>query len=163
MGGPCWARVLFLDTLCAAPAGSLASRSFLGLWICQGSVLARRLTAWFSTHGVGIAMSSCVSLWLALFSKHNRHNESMRKLTRRSTLSLAALCPGHVLGNLTVTEPADGRNISADKALSSTNDAGFTSLGSIVVIPGESPGAASCICLGVKPERGPIAGAGVLR
>src|SRR6266705_1488613 len=38
-----------------------------------------------------------------------------------------------VLGDVTVTEPTGGNDISCDKSQNSTNGAGFTALGSIVI------------------------------
>jgi len=43
-----------------------------------------------------------------------------------------------LLANVTVTEPTGGNNLSADKALNSTNGAAFTALGNIVITEGNS-------------------------
>src|SRR5882724_5483410 len=57
-----------------------------------------------------------------------------RKLIRFGLLAGAlCLCANRVLGDVTVTEPLGGNDISADKSLNSTSGAGFTALGSIVL------------------------------
>src|SRR5438093_3999801 len=48
---------------------------------------------------------------------------------------MVAYCP-RLLAVVTVTEPTGGNNIVADKALNSTNGAGFTALGDIVITEG---------------------------
>src|SRR5207249_1801853 len=48
----------------------------------------------------------------------------------------AAFSCAQLLASVTVTEPTGGQNISADKSLNSTNGAGFTALGSIVITEG---------------------------
>src|SRR6185295_7507624 len=66
--------------------------------------------------------------------------DSMNKLIRRfgATFGMAALCSGSVLADVTVTEPNGGQNISADKAVNSTNGAAFTALGNIVITEGDA-------------------------
>src|SRR5437879_5780421 len=51
-------------------------------------------------------------------------------------LGLIVLCGPSSLAFVTVTEPTGGQDISADKSLNSTNGAGFTSLGNIVITEG---------------------------
>src|SRR6266581_7991434 len=62
----------------------------------------------------------------------------MRK--RTFSLWLAAGCIvsfcGRLFGDVMLTEPTGGNNIPADKALNSTNGAGFTALGNIVITEG---------------------------
>src|ERR1051325_8250236 len=50
-----------------------------------------------------------------------------------SVFCFMAFCLGSVLADMTVTEPTGGQNISADRALNSTNGAAFTALGNIVI------------------------------
>jgi len=52
------------------------------------------------------------------------------------TFSLAALCSSSVLASAHRHGPTGGQNISADKALNSTNGAAFTPLGNIVITEG---------------------------
>src|SRR2546428_661973 len=49
------------------------------------------------------------------------------------TLGFIACCAARLFGDVTVSEPVGGNNISADKALTSTNGPAFTPLGSIVI------------------------------
>src|SRR5262252_4848120 len=46
------------------------------------------------------------------------------------------VCPTLTRGDVTITEPLGGNDISADKSLNSTNGAGFTALGNIVLTEG---------------------------
>src|SRR5216684_1045307 len=51
-------------------------------------------------------------------------------------LGLVGLCCHDLFADVTVTEPTGGNNISTDKSLNSTNGAGFTALGDIVLAEG---------------------------
>src|SRR5260370_4217711 len=51
-------------------------------------------------------------------------------------LGLVGLCCHDLFADVTVTEPTGGNNISADTSLNSTNGAGFTALGNIVIAEG---------------------------
>src|ERR1044071_4674666 len=51
-------------------------------------------------------------------------------------LGLVAFSSPRVLASVNITSPTGGNNISADKALNSTNGAAFTSLGNIVIAEG---------------------------
>ena len=64
----------------------------------------------------------------------------MRNIAVRFGLSLGfiALYAPRLFGDVTVTEPIGGNNISADKAVNSTNGAAFTPLGNIVLAEGAS-------------------------
>ncbi len=53
-------------------------------------------------------------------------------------LAISAFLAGSLGAAVVVTEPTGGQNISADKALTSTNGAGFTALGSIVLTEGSA-------------------------
>src|SRR5215471_9559734 len=53
-------------------------------------------------------------------------------------LGLVAFNSPRVWANVTITSPTGGNNISADKALNSTNGAAFTALGNIVITEGAS-------------------------
>src|SRR5436190_22439126 len=70
----------------------------------------------------------------------------MKTTTRRLGLfiGLIACHSSIILANVTITSPTGGNNISADKALNSTNGTAFTALGSIVI----TEGAASDIAAG---------------
>src|SRR5436190_1056885 len=63
---------------------------------------------------------------------------SMKSLTFRIALLLGSIVfySSQLLASVTVTQPTGGQNISTDKSLNSTNGAGFTSLGSIVITEG---------------------------
>src|SRR6266446_2366464 len=52
------------------------------------------------------------------------------------TFGLAVLCCPELVADVTVTEPTGGNDISADKALNSTNGAAFTPLGNIIITEG---------------------------
>src|SRR5436309_6632662 len=66
------------------------------------------------------------------------HLKSMKKkLAMLLVASGLALCTANVAeAAVTVTAPTGGNNISADKALNSTNGAAFTALGNIVITEG---------------------------
>src|SRR5437667_518044 len=66
------------------------------------------------------------------------HLKSMKKkLAMLLVASGLALCTANVAqAAVTVTSPTGGNNISADKALNSTNGAAFTALGNIVITEG---------------------------
>src|SRR5437899_8196313 len=51
-------------------------------------------------------------------------------------LGLIAFSSARVWANVTITSPTGGNNVSADKALNSTNGAAFTALGNIVITEG---------------------------
>src|SRR5215472_12105237 len=51
-------------------------------------------------------------------------------------LGLVAVNSPRTWANVTITSPSGGNNISADKALNSTNGAAFTALGNIVITEG---------------------------
>src|SRR5437016_8425810 len=51
-------------------------------------------------------------------------------------LGLMAFSSPQLLANVVITSPTGGNNISADKALNSTNGAAFTALGNIVITEG---------------------------
>src|SRR2546427_7654236 len=51
-------------------------------------------------------------------------------------LGLMAFSSPQLLANVVITSPTGGNNISADKALNSTNGAAFTALGNIVIAEG---------------------------
>lgn len=51
---------------------------------------------------------------------------------------LYIFCSVRLLANVVITQPTGGQNISADKALTSTNGAAFTALGNIVIAEGAS-------------------------
>ena len=64
-----------------------------------------------------------------------------------ANMKMKAFCIGLILGlmafsapqlwaNVTITSPTGGNNVSADKALNSTNGAAFTALGNIVITEG---------------------------
>src|SRR5690348_11910061 len=53
-------------------------------------------------------------------------------------LGLLAFTPSTLHANVIITSPTGGSNISADKALNSTNGAAFTALGNIVLTEGAS-------------------------
>src|SRR6266853_6695877 len=59
----------------------------------------------------------------------------MNRALLRFGLMIGALCVGScpVLGDVVITEPLGGNDVSADKCLNSTNGAGFTALGNIVL------------------------------
>src|SRR5260221_11195066 len=59
----------------------------------------------------------------------------MNRALMRFGLTIGAFCVGScpVLGDVLITEPQGGNYISADKSVNSTNGAGFTSLGNIVI------------------------------
>src|ERR1041385_2997387 len=63
----------------------------------------------------------------------------MNKTALRLALSLMLVVAygQRLLADVSVTEPTGGENISADKAANSTNGAGYTSLGSIVITEGD--------------------------
>src|SRR6266436_6331232 len=48
-------------------------------------------------------------------------------------LGFVALHSTHLLADVIITEPLGGNDVSADKCLNSTNGAGFTTLGNIVL------------------------------
>src|SRR2546425_547190 len=62
----------------------------------------------------------------------------MKKTTLRLglVLGLIAFNTPRLLASVTTTSPIGGNNVSADKALNSTNGAAFTALGSIVITEG---------------------------
>src|SRR5262245_22665332 len=51
-------------------------------------------------------------------------------------LGLFAASSPHLLADVIITQPTGGNNISADKALNSTNGAAFTALGNLVLTEG---------------------------
>src|SRR5437867_8430412 len=51
-------------------------------------------------------------------------------------LGLIAFNSAQLLANVVITSPTGGNNMSADKALNSTNGAAFTALGNIVITEG---------------------------
>src|SRR5881628_1079684 len=53
-------------------------------------------------------------------------------------LGLIALHAPQLRADVVITSPTGGNNVSADKALNSTNGAAFTALGSIVITEGAS-------------------------
>src|SRR5215475_13598393 len=53
-------------------------------------------------------------------------------------LGLMMLGSPQLCANVTITSPTGGNNVSADKALNSTNGAAFTALGNIVITEGAS-------------------------
>jgi len=59
----------------------------------------------------------------------------MNRELLRFGLMVGALCvwSGPALGDVIITEPVGGNDVSADKCLNSTNGAGFVALGSIVL------------------------------
>ena len=62
----------------------------------------------------------------------------MKKTTLRLglVLGLIAFNTPRLLASVTITSPIGGNNVSADKALNSTNGAAFTALGNIVITEG---------------------------
>src|SRR6266481_381460 len=62
----------------------------------------------------------------------------MNRALLRFGLMIGAFCVGScpVLGDVLITEPVGGNDVSADKSLNSTNGAAFTSLGNIVLTEG---------------------------
>jgi hypothetical protein len=68
-------------------------------------------------------------------TRRGRKNIGMNRELLQIGLVVGALCvcPSLTRGDVTVTEPLGGNDISADKSLNSTNGAGFTALGSIVL------------------------------
>ena len=70
-------------------------------------------------------------------------------------LGLVASGSPRLWGNVTITSPTGGNNISADKALNSTNGAAFTALGNIVIAEGVASdfgaGAGQTLILSVPP------------
>src|SRR6266404_3150610 len=62
----------------------------------------------------------------------------MNRALLRLGLMIGALCVGSgpLLGNVIITEPVGGNDVSADKSLNSTNGAAFTSLGNIILTEG---------------------------
>src|SRR2546428_11975326 len=62
-------------------------------------------------------------------------NIRMNRALLRFGLIIGALCAGScpVLGDVIITEPLGGNDVSADKCLNSTNGAAFTALGNIVL------------------------------
>src|SRR5438445_8844757 len=62
----------------------------------------------------------------------------MNRALLRFRLMIGVLCAGlcPVLGDVIITEPAGGNDVSADKSLNSTNGAAFTALGNIVLTEG---------------------------
>src|SRR5688572_763393 len=63
-------------------------------------------------------------------------NMKARALELSLALLLISACTPHLLAAVTVTSPTGGNNMSADKALNSTNGAAFTALGNIVIAEG---------------------------
>src|SRR5258705_5448 len=59
----------------------------------------------------------------------------MKSLALRLSLALglALLSSQQLMASVTITEPTGGEDISADKALNSTNGAAFTALGNILI------------------------------
>jgi hypothetical protein len=64
--------------------------------------------------------------------------QNMKEIARtfRLVLALTAVSATNLWADVTITEPTGGNNISADKALNSTNGAAFTALGDIVITEG---------------------------
>src|SRR5438445_1477400 len=64
----------------------------------------------------------------------------MNRALLRFGLMIGALCAGlcPVLGDVIITEPTGGNDVSADKSLNSTNGAAFKALGNIVITEGAS-------------------------
>src|ERR1041385_7050959 len=62
----------------------------------------------------------------------------MKKTALRLSLflGLMAFSSPQLLANVVITSPTGGNNISADKAMNSTNGAAFTALGNIVITEG---------------------------
>src|SRR5678815_4442758 len=65
-----------------------------------------------------------------------RTETKARALGLRLGLLLMAACTSQLLADVTITSPTGGNNLSADKALNSTNGAAFTALGNIVIAEG---------------------------
>src|SRR5678815_2351733 len=65
-----------------------------------------------------------------------RTETKARALGLRLGLLLMAACTPQLLAVVTITSPIGGNNVSADKALNSTNGAAFTALGNIVIAEG---------------------------
>src|SRR5215204_2720286 len=65
-----------------------------------------------------------------------RTETKARALGLRLGLLLMAACTPQLLAVVTITSPLGGNNVSADKALNSTNGAAFTALGNIVIAEG---------------------------
>src|SRR6185369_8864731 len=63
-------------------------------------------------------------------------NMKARALELSLALLLMAACTSQLLADVTITSPTGGNNLSADKALNSTNGAAFTALGNIVLTEG---------------------------
>src|SRR5262245_44587072 len=75
---------------------------------------------------------------VALGRNRNRCAYTSMKATALRALVLWTLAcsPPTLLANVTITSPTGGNNLSADKALNSTNGAAFTALGNIVITEG---------------------------
>src|SRR4030095_2912523 len=63
-------------------------------------------------------------------------NMKARALRLSLALLLMAGCTSQLLADVNITSPTGGNNLSADKALNSTNGAAFTALGNIVIAEG---------------------------
>src|SRR6266487_3897275 len=72
--------------------------------------------------------------------KHRWMHPIWRLLTLRLgvVLGVIAFHSPQMWADVLITSPAGGNNVSADKALNSTNGAAFTALGSIVITEGLS-------------------------
>src|SRR3974377_1375251 len=69
--------------------------------------------------------------------RRQRHTLWRSFLRSALGVALGSLCL-QALGDVTITQPTGGNNIPADKAVNSTNGAGYTSLGSIVITEGST-------------------------
>ena len=71
---------------------------------------------------------------------HRRMRQTRTLFTLRLSLvlGLIAFHSSQMRADVAITSPTGGKNVSADKALNSTNGAAFTALGSIVITEGAS-------------------------
>src|SRR4029079_10102168 len=87
----------------------------------------------------------------------NGSHETMKTATIRTSLilGLVAFNSPRVWADVVITSPTGGNNISADKAVNSTNGAAFTALGNIVITEGAATdfdaGADQTLVLSVPP------------
>src|SRR5258708_22791725 len=66
----------------------------------------------------------------------DKRRQQQQKWLKGLAFGLVVLCCAEAFANVSVTEPTGGNDISTDKSLNSTNGAGFTALGSIVLTEG---------------------------
>src|SRR5262245_13484398 len=80
----------------------------------------------------------CLLLSSPRFKKVSHETMKISTIRLGLILGLVACNAPRVWANVTITSPTGGNNVSADKALNSTNGAAFTALGNIVITEGAS-------------------------